>query len=114
MRPDSPLELRVEAYGEEALPKALVEGIGSLLARRWPVEWDVTIPEYPDFDHPAEWRATVPLPEASTPETVHRELAKELNALDSAHVLRFRTRWDFPQAPDQREVYEEHWKPSHR
>ncbi len=104
----------MEVYSDGELPAALVERITAVLAQRWPVEWDVSVPAPAGFEHPAEWRGVVPLPEGATPESVHREIAAELVALDPAHPLHFRTRWDFPQAPDQREVYEEHWKPKGR
>lgn len=108
---DSPLELRVEVYSTGELPAPLTEKIGAVLAQRWPVTWDVTIPPRVSFEHPAEWRAVVPFIEGSTPETLHRELATELLALDPSHSLHFRTRWDFPQTPNHQEIYEEHWKP---
>jgi hypothetical protein len=111
MRSDTPLELRVEAYAEGALSPTLAERIGAALAKRWPVEWDITVPPVASREHPAEWRAVVPLPEGQTPEMVHPQIAADIRALDPSGTLHFRTRWDFPQAPDQKEVYEEHWKP---
>jgi hypothetical protein len=108
---DSPLELRLEAYMDGEFPASLAEKIGALLARRWPVAWDIDTPARPSLDHPAEWRAVVPLIEGTPPETLHRQLAAELLALDPSHSLRFRTRWDFPQSPNHQEVYEEHWNP---
>jgi len=108
---ETPLELRVEVYADGELPAVLADQIGAVLARHWPVEWDVDIPTHSTFDHPAEWRAVVPHVEGTTPQTLHRQLAAELIALDPSHPLHLRTRWDFPQAPDQREVYEEGWKP---
>ncbi|MFZ0830078.1 MAG: hypothetical protein WCB18_02175 [Thermoplasmata archaeon] len=108
---DSPLELRVEAYVDGELPAPLAEKIGAVLAHRWPVSWDVDIPPHASFEHPAEWRAVVPFVEGTTPESLHRQLATELLALDPAHSLHLRTRWDFPQAPNHQEVYEERWKP---
>jgi hypothetical protein len=114
MRADTPLELRVEVYSDGDLSSSLAERISALLVQRWPVEWDVSVPAGANFEHPAEWRAVVALPEGTTPETVHGEVAAQLSALDPSHPLHFRTRWDFPQAPDQREVYEERWKPTRR
>ena len=114
MPADSPLELRVEAYSDDGLMPGTAERIGAILAQRWPVEWDVDVPAHVNFDHPAEWRAVVPYPDGTTPEALHRQLAIQLLALDPAHPLRFRTRWDFPQEPNHQEVYEEHWKPGHR
>lgn len=108
---DSPLELRVEVYTDAEFPAALAERISATLAQRWPVEWDVSLPAHPSFEHPAEWRAVVPSVEGVTPQMLHRQLATDLRALDPAFSLHFRTRWDFPQAPDQREIYEERWKP---
>ncbi len=114
MPPGPPLELRVEVYTEGNFPVTLAERIGALPSQRWPVEWDVNLPPHVSFDHPAEWHAVVLLPEGVTPETAHREIARDFLALDPTHSLHFRTRWDFPQAPDQREVYEEHWRPKRR
>lgn len=111
MRSGSPLELRVEVYSVGEFPAALVEKIGVLLSQRWPVEWDINVPQRVNFEHPAEWRGVVPISEGSSPEMLHRQLAADLLALDPSHSLHFRTRWDFPQMPDQREIYEEHWKP---
>jgi hypothetical protein len=111
---DSPLELRVEVYTDGELPSSVTERIGALLAQRWPVEWDVTIPPHTNFEHPAEWRAIVPYPEGTTPEILHRQLAADLLAIDPARPLRFRTRWDYPQEPNHQEVYEEHWRPRKR
>lgn len=111
MYSEPPLELRVEVYADGGLSATLVEKIGAVLTKRWPVQWDVNIPAQVSFDHPAEWQAVVPYPEGTTPERLHRELAAELLALDQAHPLRFRTRWDFPQEPNHQEVYEEHWRP---
>ncbi|MGA7861863.1 MAG: hypothetical protein WCB19_08420 [Thermoplasmata archaeon] len=108
---DSPLELRVEVYSDGVLPAALSEKIGAVLSRRWPVEWDVNVPGHASLEHPAEWRAVVPFIEGTTPETLHRQLAADLLALDPTHSLHFRTRWDFQQSPNHQEVYEEHWKP---
>ena len=114
MPSNSPLELRVEVYAEGELPAALAERIGATLARRWPVQWDVSLPAHVSFEHPAEWRAVVPYPAGSTPEAVHHQLAADLLALDPAHPLRFRTRWDYPQEPNHQEVYEQHWRPAAR
>lgn len=110
----APLELRVEVYTEGDLSPALAERIGSLLAQRWPVEWDVNIPMHVNFEHPAEWRAIVPPLGGASPEGLHHQLATDLLALDPAHPLRFRTRWDFPQEPNHQEVYEQHWRPKAR
>jgi hypothetical protein len=107
---EPPIELRVEVYTDSGLSPTLAERIGALLTKRWPVEWDVTVPTEVNFEHPAEWRAIVPFPDGTTTEKMHRELAAELLALDPAHSLRFRTRWDFPQEPNHQEVYEEHWR----
>jgi hypothetical protein len=114
MASDSPFEVRVEVYADGEFSPAIVEKIGALLARRWPVEWDVNVPTRVNFEHPAEWRGVILLPDGTTPEMAHRQVAADLLALDPGHPLHFRTRWDFPQAPDQREVYEEHWNPKGR
>lgn len=114
MPSDSPLELRVEVYADGGLSPAIAEKIGALLVRRWEVEWDINIPAQVSFEHPAEWRAIVPSPGETTPESLHHQLAVELLALDPVHPLHFRTRWDFPQEPNHQEVYEEHWRPRRR
>jgi hypothetical protein len=114
MSSDSPLELRVEVYADAGLSPTMQGRIGAVLSQRWPVEWDVNIPPQVNFEHPAEWRAIVPFPDGATPETLHRQVAGDLLALDPAHPIHFRTRWDFPQEPNHQEVYEEHWKPAKR
>lgn len=114
MSPDTPFELRVEAYADGELLPGTAERIGAVLAQRWPVEWDVSIPAHVSFDHPAEWRGVVLLPAEVTPEKAHQQLTADFLALEPGHTLHFRTRWDFPQAPDQREVYEERWRPTAR
>jgi hypothetical protein len=111
---EPPLELRVEVYVEGGLSPTLAEQIGSILTKRWPVEWDVDVPSSVSFDHPAEWHAVVPYPEGTTPEKLHHELATEFLALDPGHPLHFRTRWDFPQEPNHQEIFEQHWKPQGR
>jgi hypothetical protein len=110
----SPIELRVEIYSDGELPAALVERIGAVLAQRWPVEWDVVIPAHPNLEHPAEWRAVVPSVEGATPQGLHRQLVADLFALDPSLGLHLRTRWDFPEAPNHQEVYEERWRPRRR
>ena len=103
------LEFRLELYTDTALPDGLASRISAMLAQRWPEAWDVKVPPQPSRGHPAEWHAVVPVPEGTMPESLHRQLANELLALDTSHSLRFRTRWSFPESPDHQEVYEERW-----
>jgi hypothetical protein len=105
------LEFRLELYVETGLPEGLASKISAMLSQRWPEEWDVKIPAQPSFNHPAEWRAVVPLPSGSTAETLHRQLAGDIFALDPSHSFHFRTRWSFQETPNNQEVYEERWEP---
>jgi hypothetical protein len=105
------MEVRLELYAEGELPATLVSGISSFLSERWPESWDVKIPPRPSREHPAEWRAVLPLPDGATAESLHREMAAKVIALDPAHSLRLRTRWAFQESPNQQEVYEERWTP---
>lgn len=105
------LEVRLELYVDGDFPDLLANRIGDSLSRRWPVAWDVKVPSDPSFDHPAEWRAVVPLLEGTTAETLHRQVAGDVLALESADAFHFRTRWSFQQTPNHQEVYEERWKP---
>lgn len=109
-----PVELRLEAYAEGALDPSLVEKISGWLKEKWPVTWDVSVPTRASFEHPARWHAVVPLPADQTPQALHRTIAARLMALDPALTLRYRTRWDFPQTPNEQEVYEERWKPARK
>lgn len=105
------IEVRLELYLDGDLPGVLADRISAVLSQRWPEAWDVKVPPRPSFDHPAEWRAVVPLLEGTTAETLHREMAASVLALDASHSLHLRTRWSFQQSPNQQEVYEERWKP---
>lgn len=104
-----PLELRLELYSDSILDRALVDRISSLLSGRWPVSWDVKVPPRPSQDHPARWHAVVPRAEAETAQGLHQRLAGELLALDPSNSLRFRTRWNFLQTPNEQEIFEVRW-----
>jgi hypothetical protein len=104
------LEVRLEAYTDGDLSPALKDGITALLERRWPEVWDMKFPPTPSFDHPAEWRATVPLPAGETPESLHGGIEAQVLALDPSRSLRFRTRWSYPESPNHQEVYEVRWE----
>jgi hypothetical protein len=104
-----PLELRVEIYSDDDFPAALAESISVLLSQRWPEAWDVKIPARPSLNHPAEWRAVVPVPEGATPETLHQGVEAAVLALDPHHALHLRTRWSRQESPDHQEVYEVRW-----
>ncbi|HTW39428.1 MAG TPA: hypothetical protein VMF04_01005 [Thermoplasmata archaeon] len=105
------LELRLEAYGDGGLAPPLESGITALLERWWPEMWDVKRPPTPSREHPAEWHATIPLPEGETPESIHGRIESEVLALDPSRSIRFRTRWSFPESPNHQEVYEVRWDP---
>jgi hypothetical protein len=109
MSSNPPIEVRLELFSERGLTPSLTDRIGALLARRWPAAWDVKIPAHSSLEHPAEWRAIVSIPPGDTTETVHPQLAAELQALDPAVSLRFRTRWAYQETPNHQEVYEERW-----
>ena len=106
-----PWELRLEIYADPTWDPALREKISAMLSQRWPVTWDVKVPPRPSLDHPARWHAVVLLTEGETPEGAHGQLVRGLAALDPGHGLRFRTRWDYPQSPNEQEIYEERWHP---
>lgn len=106
-----PMEVRVEVYGDGDLVELVTSRITALLARRWPVVWDVKLPPHASFNHPAEWRAVVPIPEGTTPEALHRVVAREMLEENASVPLHFRTRWASQVTPDHQEVYEERWKP---
>ena len=114
MPEDNVLELRLEVYADGALPPALVERIGAVLAQRWPETWDVKVPARPTREHPAEWRAVVPLPAGATAESLHATIEADVLALDPARSLHFRTRWSFQESPNHQEVYEVRWEPGAR
>jgi hypothetical protein len=109
MESDSVVEVRVEVYGEGSFPEGLAERITAVLTQLWAVAWDVKVPPRPSLDHPAEWRAVVPLPGAATPETLHPQVAAAVLALDPSGSLRLRTRWAFQESPNHQEVYEVRW-----
>ncbi len=109
MSEDSALEVRLEIYSDGELPASLADRISALLSQRWPEAWDVKVPPRPSREHPAEWRAVVPLPEGATPETLHRQLESDVLALDPSHSLHLRTRWAFQESPDHQEIYEMRW-----
>jgi hypothetical protein len=101
----------LELYVDGDLPSALADRVGAALARRWPDEWDVKVPPHPSREHPAEWRAVVPLPDGTTPESLHRQITADIRGLDESSTVHFRTRWAFQESPNHQEVYEERWKP---
>lgn len=111
MAGNSALEVRVELFADGALPADLATKIGAFLSERWPVTWDVVMPPHPNLDHPAEWRGVIPVAEGATAESLHREIALKILALDASRSLHLRTRWSPQESPDQREVYEERWTP---
>lgn len=106
------IEVRLELYVDGGLPGELANRISAVLSQRWPEVWDVKVSPRPSLAHPAEWRAVVPLPEGATAEALHRQMAGEILALDSAHSFHLRTRWSFQQSPDHQEIYEERWTPA--
>jgi hypothetical protein len=109
------LELRLEVYSDGDLHGPIADRISAVLAQRWPGAWDIKVPPQPSLEHPAEWRSVVPLPDGSTGETLHQQVAADIHALDTSHTLHFRTRWAFQESPNHQEVYEESWqRPKHR
>jgi hypothetical protein len=107
----TPIELRLEIHAEGPLPPHLAVQISKMLSEWWPEAWDVKIPEETSLEHPAEWRAVVPLPEGMTPEKLHLRVDAGISALDGSGSLHYRTRWSFHQAPNHQEVYEVRWNP---
>jgi hypothetical protein len=105
------IEVRLELYVDGGFPDMLANRISAVLSQRWPDVWDVKVPPRPSFDHPVEWRAVVPLLEGATAETLHRQMAADILALDVSHSFHLRTRWSFQQSPNHQEVYEERWRP---
>jgi hypothetical protein len=103
------LEVRVELYADGGLSEGLSTQVTTLLSERWPYTWDVVIPARPSLEHPAEWRAVVPLLEGTTAETLHRQMSEKILSLDPSHSLHLRTRWSFQESPDHQEVYEVRW-----
>lgn len=110
--PPPPLEVRLEIYVDGPLDPDLAKKITGVLSEKWPVTWDIKIPPRTSLEHPARWHAVVPCDEGQTPEGLHRELAQKVGALDPARRLRFRTRWDLPESPNEQEIYEVGWKPT--
>lgn len=104
------IEVRLELYVDGGLSEQLASRISSVLSQRWPGAWDVKVPLHPSFEHPAEWRAVVPLLAGTTAETLHRQMAENVLSLDASHTFHFRTRWSFQESPNHQEVYEERWK----
>ncbi len=105
------IEARLELYVDGAFPDLLANRISAVLSQRWPEVWDVKVPPRPTLEHPAEWRAVVPLLEGTTAEILHRQMAAAVLALDASHSFHLRTRWSFQQSPNHQEVYEERWTP---
>jgi hypothetical protein len=105
----SPIELRVELYSDGPLPTSVVDQVTKLLADRWPEVWDVTVPKHVALDHPAEWRAVVPLPDGATPESLHASVESAIAGIDPSGTLHYRTRWAFPESPNHQEIYEVRW-----
>ncbi len=105
-----PLELRLEIYAEPNIEAAVADRIGAALRERWPVSWDVKLPPQTNADHPARWHAIVPRAESETPQGLHREIVKLLHGIEPSGTLHFRTRWDFPQSPNEQEIFEEGWR----
>jgi hypothetical protein len=105
------IEVRLELYVDGNFPDLLASRISAVLSQRWPGAWDVKVPPKPSFDHPAEWRAVVPLLEGATAETLHRQMATDILSLESSETFHLRTRWSFQQSPNHQEVYEERWEP---
>jgi len=114
MAVSSTIELRLELFSDGPLPATLADRITTLLAEWWPEAWDVKVPEHPSLEHPAEWRAIVPLPGEATPERLHGQVEEGISALDPSHVLHYRTRWSLHEAPNHQEVYEVRWAPARR
>jgi len=107
-------EVRLEAYSDLDLDPTIVHGITAILEARWPEAWDIKIPPSASRAHPAEWHAIVPLPEGSTPESLHGQIEGQVRAIDPGHTLRYRTRWAYQQTPDHQEVYEVRWEEDSR
>jgi hypothetical protein len=114
MAAGSAMEMRLELYADGSFPPSLADQITKLLAQWWPETWDVKVPERPSLQHPAEWRAVVPLPDGATPESVHLRVEAGLSGLDPSGSLHYRTRWAFQEAPNHQEVYEVRWTPEKR
>jgi len=109
MAEGSTLEVRLELFPDRDFPIALAASITAMLTQRWPEQWDVKIPPRPTREHPAEWRAVVPLPDGATPESLHGQIEQQILGLDPGRALHFRTRWAFAESPDHQEVYEVRW-----
>ena len=112
--PPPPLEMRLELYSDGSLEATVSQAISDLLAKRWPVTWDVHIPPQPSFESPARWHAVVPPMEGETAQLLHEKVSAEVLGLDPTHTLHFRTRWDYPQTPNEQEIYEVRWKPDQK
>jgi hypothetical protein len=104
------LEVRLEAFSDDGLPRSLIDGISGILEQRWPEVWDIKLPPSPTRDHPAEWHAIVPLPDGETPESLHGRIEAQVLGLDPSRSIRFRTRWSFQESPNHQEVYEVRWE----
>ena len=104
-----PWEFRLEVYADGALEPAVAQRIGALLAERWPITWDVKVPTTVTMEHPARWHAVLALGGSETPAKVHRQIALKLHEIDPQDTLRYRSRWAFPQTPNEQEVFEERW-----
>lgn len=111
MPESAPVEFRLELYSDGVLDAAITSKISAKLVERWPVTWDVKVPPRPSFEHPARWHAIVVLPAGETPQSFHRKIEADVLAIDPSGGLRLRTRWDFPQSPNEQEIYELRWKP---
>ncbi|MDE1819771.1 MAG: hypothetical protein KGJ23_02125 [Euryarchaeota archaeon] len=107
---EAPVEIRLELFTNGPLTRTTVEQISGMLSRRWPVTWDAKVPSSTSRDHPARWHATIPPAASGATELLHREIRDELRSIDPAGTFKFRTRWNFPQSPNDQEIYEERWK----
>lgn len=105
------LEVRLELYIDGGFPEGLVAKISSLLSEHWPFEWDVRVPPQPSRQHPAEWRAVIPVPEGATAETLHAQMSGKILSLDTTTSFHLRSRWSFQETPNNQEVYEVRWSP---
>lgn len=109
MSPDSAIEVRLEVYSDGEFSSELARQLSEVLSERWPETWDVKLPARPSREHPAEWRAVVPLPEGATAEKLHQLVAAAVLSAPGSGSLHFRTRWSFPESPDHQEIYEVAW-----
>jgi hypothetical protein len=111
MSVESAIELRLEMYTNGPLPTGVRDGVTNFLTHWWPETWDVKVPDHSSLEHPAEWRAVIPLRDGETAENLHGRIETQVSALDPGRALHYRTRWSFQESPNHQEVYEVRWAP---